>query len=123
MENQFLQLAGAWSLLAQEGTPDTPSFMATTLPLFVMLGVLFFLMVIRPESRRRKEHQSMLDSLKKNDRVIFAGGIHGTVVNVQKGQPDVTLRVDDSSSTRMRVLRQAISKVVTGDGEDAADSS
>ena len=59
----------------------------------------------------------MLDNLKKNDRVVTAGGIFGTVVAVQ---PDaVVLRVDENANTRIRVQRSSISRVVT-DGEPAA---
>jgi preprotein translocase subunit YajC len=87
---------------------------------FIMIGVLAWLMFFRPESKRRAEFQKLLEGLKKNDRVITAGGIYGTIVNVQQGSDDVTLRIDDSSNVRIRVLRTSITRVLTGE-ESAAE--
>lgn len=113
-------------LLAQE--PAAPSFLEELLrgpwPLLLLLGVMFYLILIRPERRKRAEMSKMLEELKKNDRVVTIGGIYGTVVNVQKGSEDVTLRVDENNNTRMRVLRSAISRVVTDtDAETKAGKS
>ena len=63
----------------------------------------------------------MLNNLKKNDQVITAGGIYGTVVNAASGSEDITLRIDESSNTRMRVLRSAVSRVIR-QGETPADN-
>ena len=102
-------------LLAQE-PPPAPTFVEglfrSPWPLLVLLGVMFYLMLIRPERRKRQDMTRMLDNLKKNDRVVTIGGIYGTVVNVQKGLEEVTLRVDENNNTRLRVLRSAISRVV-----------
>ena len=53
----------------------------------------------------------MLENLKKNDRVVTIGGIFGVVVNVQKGSEDVTVRVDESRDTKLRVLQRHCSSV------------
>jgi len=82
---------------------------------FLMIGILAYLMFFRPENRRRAEFAKMMEGLKKNDRVITAGGIYGTVVNVQQGTEDVTLRIDDNNNVRIRVLRSSITRIVTGD--------
>jgi preprotein translocase subunit YajC len=98
---------GLWGLLAG------PMF-----PLIVIF-VLFYFMLIRPERRRRATLNQMLDNLKKNDRVVTAGGIVGTVVNVQKGSEEVTIKVDESTNTKLRVVRSSIARVV---GEEPGDS-
>ena len=67
----------------------------------------------------RAEMTQMLDSLKKNDRVVTAGGIVGTVVNVQKGSEEVTVKVDESTNTKLRMLRSSIARVVSDDESDA----
>lgn len=91
---------------------------------FLMIGVLAWLMFFRPEGRRRAEYTKLLEGLKKNDRVLTAGGIYGTVVNVQKGSDDVTLKIDDSNNVRIRVLRTAITRVVSSEeGDQAANTS
>ena len=64
----------------------------------------------------------MLEALQKNDRVVTIGGIYGVVVNAAKGTEDVMIRVDESSNTKLRVLRSAISRVVRAeDGDEKKD--
>ena len=83
----------------------------------VVIGVLFYFMLIRPERRKRAEMTRMLDNIKKNDRIVTAGGIYGTVVNVQKGSEDITIKVDESNNTKLRVLRSSVSRIITADDE------
>ena len=84
-------------------------------PMTLMIGVLIlvYFIMIRPERRKRADMVSMLDNLRKNDRVVTIGGIFGTVVSVQQGAEDVSIRVDDN--TRIKILRSAISRVVSED--------
>jgi len=126
-------LGVGWVMLAQAGNAGGAggSMWAQLLP-FVAIAGLFWLLLIRPESKKRAEHGRMLENLKKNDRVITAGGLMGTVVNVQKGAEDVVLRVDENNNTRVHVLRSSIARILTGNagtgegsgasGDDAKDS-
>ena len=82
---------------------------------FIIIGILFYMMLIRPERRKRAELDSMLQNLKKNDAVITVGGIYGTVANAPQGSRFITLKVDENSNTRLRVLRSSISQVVSGE--------
>jgi preprotein translocase subunit YajC len=79
----------------------------------VMIGVLFYLLIVRPEKRKQSDVAKMQANLKKNDHVVTAGGILGVVVNASQGVNEVTLRVDDN--TRIRVLRSSILRVVSAD--------
>ncbi len=84
---------------------------------FVMMGLflaLMYFMVLRPESKRRKETQSMLALLKVGDTVVTIGGMHGTVANLT--EKEVTLTVDQ---VKMVFDRSAIARVVR---DDAAKS-
>jgi preprotein translocase subunit YajC len=78
---------------------------------FLIIGVLFYFMLIAPERRKRKEMDTLLANIKKNDQVVTIGGICGTVVNASPGSTFVTIRVDDGNNTRLKVLRSAISRV------------
>jgi len=70
-----------------------------------MFGVIYFMM-IRPQQRQQRELGKMQQNLKKNDEVVTAGGMHGTVVNVKESV--VTLRVDDN--VRVDVDKSAITR-------------
>ena len=85
---------------------------------FAIIGVMFYFLLIRPERKKRQDLTTLLDSLKKNDRVVTIGGIHGVVVNVANDSEEVTIRVDEGSNTKLRVSRSAISRVV-GDEKPA----
>ncbi len=78
------------------------------LPLILIIAIMYFFM-IRPQNKKQKEMQKMLDALKKGDKVITIGGIHGTISSVK---PDsVVLKVDDN--VKIEFNRTAISTVLT----------
>jgi preprotein translocase subunit YajC len=84
------------------------------LPPLVLMGLFFYLFILRPQGRQQKTHKAMLDGLKKNDRVVTIGGIRGTVVSVNREADEVVLRVDENAKLRMTV--GAIARV---EGDDA----
>ena len=107
------------ALLAQaEGAPGGfEALFANPLIPLLIVGVLFYMMLWRPERQRRQDHQNLVNNLKSNDRVVTVGGIHGTVVNAQQGADHITLRIDENSNTRIRVSRSCISRVMTPETE------
>ena len=58
----------------------------------VLIFIVFYFLLIRPQKKAQDEHKKMVGGLKKNDEVITAGGIHGTIMNVKEST--VTLKVD-----------------------------
>jgi preprotein translocase subunit YajC len=60
----------------------------------VLIFIVFYFLLIRPQKKAQDEHKKMVGGLKKNDEVITAGGIHGTIMNVKEST--VTLKVDDN---------------------------
>ncbi|MGN6136714.1 MAG: preprotein translocase subunit YajC [Aureliella sp.] len=87
----------------------------------LMIFVLFFLIVLWPQQRQMKAQQralaEALSNLKKNDRVITTGGIHGTVVQTAPDAGTVTLRIDETSGAKMTVGREAIARVVSSEAK------
>ncbi|HYY23901.1 MAG TPA: preprotein translocase subunit YajC [Candidatus Udaeobacter sp.] len=87
-----------------------PSPVMTILP-FILIFVIMYFMVIRPQQKKSKDHQAMLNKLKKNDEVMTSGGIYGKVVALTDNV--VTLEV--APNVRIRVHRPQISAVVTSE--------
>ena len=119
--------ATIFELLAQdEAAPEELSFFQQLLgnPLILPVGLfaLFYITFIAPERRRKAEEAKLISSLKKNDRVVTVGGIHGTVVATSPDTGVVTLRIDENSNTRIRVNRTAISSIL-GDGKETKDTA
>ena len=94
-------------------------FGSMMLPLLATMALMYFLLM-RPEQKKRKEMEQLLAGLKKNDHVVTVGGICGTVVATSADSKFVTMRIDDSNGTKVRVLRSAISQV--GSVDETAES-
>ncbi len=92
---------------AAVGGGDLQSNLTSFLPIILMFVVLYFLM-IRPQMKRQKEQKSMMDALAKGDEVITAGGVLGKVTKVVEGY--VTLEVADN--TTIVVQKSAVSTLL-----------
>jgi preprotein translocase subunit YajC len=96
---------------AQTGpAPGGPSGLISFAPL-ILVFVVFYFLLIRPQQKKAKGHQQMLGQLKKNDDVMTSGGIYGKVVNLT----DAVVTLEVAPNVRIRVHRPQISQVVTGE--------
>ena len=78
------------------------------LPL-VLIFIVFYFLLIRPQQKKQKEHRTMLDAVRRGDRVVTGGGILGTVSKVISPEE---VEVDLAPNVRVRVLRSTISSVL-----------
>ena len=98
--------------LAQTATavapaPDAGQALIFNIGFMLILFVVFYFLMIRPQQKRMKEQQSMLDELKAGDRVITNGGIIGTIVK-NEGKGEVELEI--ASGVKVTVLRYSVYK-------------
>ena len=84
------------------------------LMLAVMMMIFLFVMP-RQQQKDQAKLDDMLDNLKKNDEVVTAGGIVGTVVNLRDGGDYITIRIDENTNTRMKILKKSVIRVLTGE--------
>jgi preprotein translocase subunit YajC len=105
------------ALLAQEEAARelTPIQQILGNPFIPIVGLffLYYFIVLAPERRRKREETLMKSALKKNDRIITIGGIHGTVVAAPADSNVITIRIDESGSTRVKINRSAIATIVS----------
>jgi len=123
MNDFFFRLLMAGAPPAEGAAAPNP--IMTFLP-FVAIIAIFYFLIIRPQSKKQKETQKMLSALKKGDRVVTVGGIHGTIQTVRESS--LILRVDDN--TKIEFSRSAVSSIVSqgkdreeekDDGDSEAD--
>jgi len=100
--------------------PEDPTALFRFLMPLIVIMALFYLMMIRPQKRKEQELRAQVSNLKENDRVITIGGIYGVVTNVQRDAQRVTVRVDESTGTKLRMNMSAIARVLTAEEENAA---
>ncbi len=106
---------------AQQGTQPQGGFNPTSLLLIGgMFFILYFLM-IRPQQKKQKELQKMLDSLQVNDKVITTSGIYGRIVSIKPDKEIVVVEIDDTNKIRVDFQRGAIATILkTADRGDEA---
>ena len=97
------------------GSASTSSTLIGGLLPFVLIAVIFYFFLVRPQNKKQKETEKMLNALKKGDKVITIGGIHGTVSSVK--EKTVIVKVDDDC--KLEFNRTAISSVELSDEEKA----
>jgi preprotein translocase subunit YajC len=73
----------------------------------ILIFVIFYFLLIRPQQKRQKEHQKMVEELKKGDSVVTAGGIHGTVTGVA----DNIATVEIANNVRIKVTKSSVAAV------------
>ena len=99
------------------GTEPTAPGIAQFMP-FILIIVVFYFILIRPQQKQKKEQQKLVDSLKSGDQILMSNGIYGTIMDVK----DKTLLIKVADNVKIKVLRTAITQVVSGEKEKAAAS-
>ena len=77
----------------------------------LMFLVLYFL-IFRPQRKKQKQHQNMIDNLKIHDTIITTGGIIGKIVNIKKEKNILVVRVDETTNTKIEFQRSAVAGVI-----------
>jgi len=96
---------------AQGGSGGFASF----IPLILMF-VIFYFLLIRPQQKKTKEHRQMIDNLKTGDRIITSGGLHGRITGISEN----ALTVEIAEKVRVKVNRGSVSALMQGSTPPAA---
>jgi len=91
-------------LMAAQGNP-----MMQFLPLMVIMFAVMYFLIIRPQKQKEKKRQAMMANVRKQDRIITAGGVHGVVVSVKDSE--VIVRVDDAKDVKIKIDKSALTSV------------
>jgi preprotein translocase subunit YajC len=106
----------AWAMAGGgAGGGEGGSAWMSILPLVLMFGI-FYLLLIRPQQKKAKQHREMLGNIRKGDQIITGGGIYGKVTGVN----DNVLVVEIAPQVRVKVSRGNVSGVVTAGGQAPA---
>jgi preprotein translocase subunit YajC len=106
--------------MAQAAPANEPSgvayFLIQSFP-FLAIFVIFYVLWIRPQARRAREHRATIDAVKKGDDVITAGGIRGRVTKVTEDEAEVEI----ANGVRVRVIKATLTQVLTPNAKPAND--
>ena len=102
-----------YPILAQ-ASPDGGGMIGTVV-MFGLIFVIFYFMILRPQQKRAKERTKMLESIKKGDKIITSGGMHGKVINVD----EKTILIEASDNVKLKFDRSAINVIIREASEEA----
>ena len=91
-----------------------------TLPAILLLA---YLMIFKPEMAKAKQQRAMIEGLKKNDRVLTASGIIGVITNVQRDIDRITVKVDETTNTTLKMTAGSVVRVLSDDPTDTKTQS
>ncbi len=94
-------------ILLQQAPGGIESLLSSIVP-FLLIIVIFYFLILRPQQKRQKERVKLLDSLKKGDKIITAGGLHGTVEGIE----DKSILVKVADNVKLKMERSAVSTIV-----------
>jgi preprotein translocase subunit YajC len=104
---------------AAPAQPLSPILQILSSP-FLLLGslmALYYFIVLVPERRHKASESDRLAGIKKNDRIVTVGGIHGVVASVNEGDT-LTIRLDESGTSKMKIDRKAVARVISDKPEN-----
>lgn len=111
-------ISSAYAQSAAAAATQEPSALAGMLPLLLMVVVFYFLL-LRPQQKKFKQHQQMVNGLRRGDKVVTSGGIVGTVTKVDSDGDSVQVEIADD--VVVKVVRSMIASVVNTTPKAAND--
>lgn len=94
-------------IIMQQAPGGMESILSSIVP-FLLIIVIFYFLILRPQQKRQKERVKLLESIKKGDKVITAGGVHGTVEGIE----DKTLLIKIAENVKIKVERSSVSTII-----------
>ncbi|UCF09548.1 MAG: preprotein translocase subunit YajC [Candidatus Bipolaricaulota bacterium] len=91
-------VAGAQEVPSSQPAAEPTSQIGTLVAILVVFGVVFYFMLIRPQRKRQARHNQLIQELKRGDRVVTAGGIHGEIDSI--GESEIVVAVEDGTKIR-----------------------
>lgn len=94
-------------------TPKPSPWGGTQLIFLAAMLVLMYMILFRGPRKKQQRHKQMVQSLEKNDKIQTIGGIIGNIVDIKDNE--ITLKIDESNNTKIKILRSAISRNLSKD--------
>lgn len=103
-------------VLAQAGAPQAQPGGISMLVPFIAIGVIFYFLILRPQQKKQKETQALVNSLKTGDKIVTNGGIHGLISNVKES----TVIVKIADNVKIELDKAAVATVSKRSEPEAA---
>ncbi len=94
--------------------------MMSFLPLLIIMFAVMYFLIIRPQKTKEKKRLEMISNVRKQDRIVTTGGVHGVVTSVKENE--VLIRVDDAKDVKLKIDKSAITSVTAPRDEKEDDN-
>ncbi len=94
-------------IFLQQAPGGMESILSSIVP-FLLIIVIFYFLILRPQQKRQKERLALLESLKKGDKIITAGGVYGTVEGIE----DKTILVKVADNVKLKMERSSVTTII-----------
>ena len=101
------------NILFAQNSEQTGAGILGFLPI-ILIGLIFYFLILRPQTKQRKKHENDLSNLEKGDKIITRGGLYGKIVNFQ-GKNDSIITIDAGSSVKLNIARSYIAGLANKD--------
>ncbi len=91
-------------MAAQQGNP-----MMQFLPLLIIMFAIMYFLIIRPQKQKEKKRLALISNVRKQDKIVTTGGMHGVVTSVKENE--VIVRIDDAKDVKIKIDKSAITSV------------
>ena len=91
-------------LMAAQGNP-----MMQFLPLLIIMFAIMYFLIIRPQKQKEKKRKALISNVRKQDKIVTTGGVHGVVTSVKENE--VIVRVDDAKDVKIKIDKSAITSI------------
>lgn len=98
-----------WLAMSSSGQSGGGGGLGMLLPIILIFVIMYFLM-IRPQQKKHREHQQMIQSLRKGDKVITSGGLFGTVLNIKEKENVVVVKI--AENVKVEIQRSSIAGLI-----------
>ena len=95
-------------LQQSQPAPRGGGFISVLIP-FILVFVIFYLLIIMPSRKKQKKHQEMVEELKPGDKIVTSGGIHGTVMGVQKDRIELKI----AANVKIDITKNAVGAIIS----------
>ncbi|HIG54577.1 MAG TPA: preprotein translocase subunit YajC [Candidatus Handelsmanbacteria bacterium] len=109
----FDLVSSAYAMGGPAADGGQPNAIASLLP-FALMFLVLYLLILRPQMKKQKDQQRLIDELEKKDAIVTSGGIHGVIENIK----DDILVIKIADNVKIEVSRAAVSKVKNKENAD-----
>ncbi len=102
-------------MAAPQGNP-----MMQFLPLLIIMFAIMYFLIIRPQKQKEKKRLELISNVRKQDKIVTTGGVHGVVASVKENE--VIVRVDDAKDVKIKIDKSAITSVSAPRDEKEEDN-